>query len=268
MLVIHQRTLFSSSLAGAGYTQLCAMRCGAPFPAQPAQLVEPFAPSHPHALHRHRASQAIIHVDPSCVLMLDGFPKAQHHALVVAREPGLDSILQLTSAHLPLLAHMRAVALAWVEQLQAGAGSSQPLAAEAVSEAQRRSNRATRTSGDAAAGPSAGEGAQQVADEPVPAGWRLGFHSVPSMRQLHLHVISQDFDSPALKNKKHWNSFTTAFFKDLDAVVSEVNAHGSVRVDRAAAEQLLKAPLRCHRCGCMLGTTPQLKAHIVQCGQQ
>ena len=23
---------------------------------------------------------------------------------------------------------------------------------------------------------------------------------------LHMHVISQDFDSPCLKNKKHWNS--------------------------------------------------------------
>jgi len=31
---------------------------------------------------------------------------------------------------------------------------------------------------------------------------------------LHLHVISQDFDSPFLKNKKHWNSFTSAYFVD------------------------------------------------------
>ena len=29
---------------------------------------------------------------------------------------------------------------------------------------------------------------------------------------VHLHVISQDFDSPCLKNKKHWNSFTTDYF--------------------------------------------------------
>lgn len=31
---------------------------------------------------------------------------------------------------------------------------------------------------------------------------------------VHLHVISQDFDSPCLKNKKHWNSFTTDYFID------------------------------------------------------
>lgn len=31
---------------------------------------------------------------------------------------------------------------------------------------------------------------------------------------VHLHVISQDFDSPCLKNKKHWNSFTTDYFME------------------------------------------------------
>lgn len=33
-----------------------------------------------------------------------------------------------------------------------------------------------------------------------------------SYSHVHLHVISQDFDSPCLKNKKHWNSFTTDYF--------------------------------------------------------
>ncbi|KAJ7396740.1 Aprataxin [Pitangus sulphuratus] len=42
--------------------------------------------------------------------------------------------------------------------------------------------------------------------------FRLGYHAIPSMSQLHLHVISQDFDSRALKTKKHWNSFTTDYF--------------------------------------------------------
>jgi hypothetical protein len=36
---------------------------------------------------------------------------------------------------------------------------------------------------------------------PIPSGWALGFHSVPSLLRLHLHVISTDMDSPALKNK-------------------------------------------------------------------
>ena len=35
---------------------------------------------------------------------------------------------------------------------------------------------------------------------------------------LHMHVISQDFDSPCLKTKKHWNSFTTSYFVDSTGV--------------------------------------------------
>lgn len=57
--------------------------------------------------------------------------------------------------------------------------------------------------------------------------FRIGFHAIPSMSLLHLHLIrfsphscvrnkliiaSDDFISDSLKNKKHWNSFNTDFF--------------------------------------------------------
>lgn len=44
---------------------------------------------------------------------------------------------------------------------------------------------------------------------------RVGVHAVPSLRNLHIHVITQDFYSPYLKNKRHYNSFTTDFFVDF-----------------------------------------------------
>jgi len=34
-----------------------------------------------------------------------------------------------------------------------------------------------------------------------------GFHALPSLPMLHLHLISMDLDSPCLKTKKHYNSF-------------------------------------------------------------
>lgn len=37
-----------------------------------------------------------------------------------------------------------------------------------------------------------------------------------STSHVHLHVISQDFDSPCLKNKKHWNSFNTEYFLESE----------------------------------------------------
>lgn len=41
---------------------------------------------------------------------------------------------------------------------------------------------------------------------------KAGFHAVPSMTKLHMHIISTDMISPCLKTKVHWNSFTTNFF--------------------------------------------------------
>jgi Scavenger mRNA decapping enzyme C-term binding len=45
---------------------------------------------------------------------------------------------------------------------------------------------------------------------------RVGYHGNPSLRPLHLHVISQDLDGRAMKTLKHWNSFTTPFFCEVD----------------------------------------------------
>lgn len=42
--------------------------------------------------------------------------------------------------------------------------------------------------------------------------FKIGYHAEPSMVRLHLHVISDDMNSPCLKTKKHWNSFNTDFF--------------------------------------------------------
>lgn len=75
----------------------------------------------------------------------------------------------------------------------------------------------------------------------------------------------QDFDSPKLKHKKHWNSFTTPFFMQLDVVRAELLSQGRVTVDRAAAERHLKDDLQCQWCRATMRNIPTLKAHIVQC---
>jgi aprataxin len=145
---------------------------------------------------RHRAVQSIWHVDGQVVGMLDKYPKARHHALLLAREPGLHRASQLRLQHLPLLTHMRQLALAWIQQQQ-----------------QQQQHDVNHQQ-------DAPQDQQAHALVSVPDGWRLGFHSVPSMAQLHLHVISTDFDSPCLKTKRHWNSFTSGFFLQLDDVMA------------------------------------------------
>ncbi|XP_054842374.1 aprataxin [Eublepharis macularius] len=91
--------------------------------------------------------------------------------------------------------------------------------------------------------------------------FRLGYHAIPSMSHLHLHVISQEFDSPWLKNKKHWNSFTTEYFIDSQDVIGMIKKKGRISVSSKASESL-KAPLRCHVCKQPQSTMPQLKEHL------
>ncbi|XP_022697041.1 aprataxin-like [Varroa jacobsoni] len=107
-------------------------------------------------------------------------------------------------------------------------------------------------------------GRQLIADNGLDEkDFRLGYHAVPSMAQLHLHVISQDFDSPSLKTKKHWNSFTTAFFVDSGVVVNDIRTNGSFTVvEPRIAEVLLKKDLKCHRCEYKPPTIPKLKEHL------
>ncbi|XP_029012461.1 aprataxin isoform X2 [Betta splendens] len=109
---------------------------------------------------------------------------------------------------------------------------------------------------------------QQVADQIVQQcpdvgslRFRTGYHAIPSMSHVHLHVISQDFDSPCLKNKKHWNSFTTDYFIDSYDVIQMLETNGRVTVKEGTSE-LLKLPLRCHVCRKELPTIPALKEHL------
>ena len=91
----------------------------------------------------------------------------------------------------------------------------------------------------------------------------MGYHAVPSMSQLHLHVISRDFVSDCLKHKKHWNSFTTGYFLSSSSVIKQVKEAGSVRtMSQQEARHLLTLPLQCNQCPHLPKNIPDLKRHL------
>eukprot|EP00042_Codosiga_hollandica_P054894 m.754655 g.754655 ORF g.754655 m.754655 type:complete len:620 (-) comp59003_c0_seq3:2669-4528(-) len=96
--------------------------------------------------------------------------------------------------------------------------------------------------------------------------FKTGFHAKPSMAHLHMHAISQDFDSAAMNKKKHWNSFTTPFFVGSKGVYDRVKELGAY--PRASGEKelddLLQRDLRCHKCPTKFKTIPSLKEHLLQ----
>lgn len=124
---------------------------------------------------------------------------------------------------------------------------------------------------------------------------RAGVHSIPSMANLHVHVITQDFFLPRMKNKKHYNSFTTAFFVDFDALAPKVEPNPESEIDtedsgpdegggdpfwseeeavsdppferrRDRLQQMIRdTPLTCTYCGAKFGLRfAQLKAHLAK----
>ena len=71
---------------------------------------------------------------------------------------------------------------------------------------------------------------------------KVGVHAHPSMRHLHIHVISVDRYSVSLKHRKHYNSFATRFFVDLEDFPLAEN-------DVRRRESYLNDDMKCWRCG-------------------
>ncbi|OAD57226.1 Aprataxin [Eufriesea mexicana] len=92
----------------------------------------------------------------------------------------------------------------------------------------------------------------------------IGYHAVPSMYRLHLHVISTDFNSPSLKTKYHWNSFTTPFFLPSADICYQLRDKGELkRLKSEDSAKHLNTPLRCHKCLTCIKNMPELKKHLL-----
>lgn len=75
-----------------------------------------------------------------------------------------------------------------------------------------------------------------------------GFHSVPSMKLLHLHFISADLNGPRMTKPSHWISFTTPFFIRLPDLLKRLEDSGSPQIDLEAEKKLKKGKPTCPIC--------------------
>lgn len=156
-----------------------------------------------------------VHVDERCVAILDKYPKAQRHWLVIPEE-NIPTFDYLTRAHGDLLRHLESVGWSIIEK----------------------------------------HGLPKK-------DFRLGYHAIPSMIQLHLHVISQDFVSDKLKNKRQWNSFATDFFVESSKFIADIEQNGRFTLlDEKTAMDLLRTDLKCHKCAFEPSNMPLLKEHL------
>ncbi|XP_062705010.1 aprataxin-like protein isoform X1 [Aedes albopictus] len=96
------------------------------------------------------------------------------------------------------------------------------------------------------------------------ADFSMGFHMKPSMRRLHLHVISNDFTGRGMKTEKHWNIFHTDLFMPFGSILAELEERGHIHQRSPAyIQSLLSTPLECNQCDRQFETIVTLKAHLL-----
>jgi aprataxin len=72
----------------------------------------------------------------------------------------------------------------------------------------------------------------------------MGYHAIPSMKDLHLHIISVDFDSIFLKKKQHYNSFTIPdYFISPHKIELDLINYGYVQINTALKVTLKQEPV-------------------------
>lgn len=194
----------------------------------------------------------LLHTTPKCIAIFDAYPKAKYHFLVLPRypfPPNWDPESTDSIANLDWLDSLRSLLL--------------------------KAPRAVREEVIAGIADCANDVVEMVKDEMKKTegfdwGVDVGFHAIPSMNHLHLHVISKDRISDSLKTKKHYNSFRPdlGFFVSLQSVrewLDEEDAYIHARArELSNSEHLLSIGLSCNKCDEPQANIPALKRHLVK----
>lgn len=164
--------------------------------------------------------EQIFEQDELTVTLLDAFPKARYHFLIVPRED-INTVKDLSKKNLELLNHIHSLAEQLIERVH-----------------------------------------EKEPDLP----FRFGYHAVPSLRRLHLHIISQDFTSPKMRTPHHWNTFNTDYFMDSSLVIDTLKRVGHVEVDKEKYEAFLTHKMKCNQCAERFEhwQMPKLKKHLIE----
>ncbi|KAM0791272.1 hypothetical protein ACM66B_005748 [Microbotryomycetes sp. NB124-2] len=183
------------------------------------------------------ASVLLMHND-KCLTIFDGYEKSKFHFLVLPRDPFiLSSGSKIPSQNLASL-NLLLRTPSCLEVLSTMSQQAQTVVTMIQDEMQKRFGRVWNV--------------------------QVGFHAVESMRHVHLHVISTDFVSDRLKNKKHYNSFhpDLGFFLHLQDVIKMVESGERELRPRTEYEAILKQPLVSHITNEEFATIPKLKQHL------
>lgn len=96
-----------------------------------------------------------------------------------------------------------------------------------------------------------------------------GFHSWPSMKLLHLHLISSDLQGARLTSTSHWISFTTPFFIRLPIMIERLKETGQHGIDLATEKKRKNGKPTCPLCAAQFPSSEkgviEAKEHYKAC---
>jgi aprataxin len=193
---------------------------------------------------------SVVYSDDNCIIIKDVYPKSSFHFLLLAKESFLHrkSVAELVPNDLGKLKKLHNTAKEFAQQvlmvLSGAEDVEKTLELPEVFQEELKEKK----------------GIQHGIGE-----FKLGYHIVPSLYPLHLHIITDDYNSPCLKTKSHWNSFVTDYFLPIDRLERWLFSGKKIIefIDEPHSEELLKLPLKCHKCSTALPNFPQLKAHLL-----
>ncbi|ODQ76893.1 hypothetical protein BABINDRAFT_163974 [Babjeviella inositovora NRRL Y-12698] len=210
----------------------------------------------------------LVFYDDKVTIIRDAFPKSRVHYLILPRDPSITRQSPLTvfdgekgarlKAHLaPYVTMAKRLVICEMYNSVWGEAIQQTYPPEDDPQCKRYENY--------------GEAFHSLVDEEHLDEYVLaGFHAVPSLENLHIHVLTGDFTSDRLKNRKHYNSFNTPFFINFEdlpfspARLEAARRNGIDYQNAKAMEQIVKTTdLRCIHCGeNFRGHFAQLMPHL------
>lgn len=170
---------------------------------------------------------SLLYYNEKTLVVNDPFNKSRYHCLVMPWDTKLRSLNDLNKSHIPLLREMEKVGNIYAKHLK--------------ETSMQRDGSVLRTI--------------------------MGFHAIPSLPMLHLHLISLDLESDKIKKKQHYNSFATYYFLPFEAVLSDIerNSEVSINQDVDALNAMVDGPMRCLWCNLPLANMPEMKRHVPSC---